>query len=156
MDTKFFDDIIETKAAFEKHIRSVGEEKFSMLFTEFFNEVPEVSMVMWEQFTPAFNDGDPCEFRIHELNFYNKEEYSEEEFEELDGSGDVLLCGECNNASIYSQYIVLHEEASNVCEKLIHIISSDEDIMKLIFGDPAKIIVKRSGELIVEEYEVPY
>lgn len=29
--------------------------------------VPEVEAIRWRQYTPYFNDGDPCEFSVHDI-----------------------------------------------------------------------------------------
>lgn len=36
---------------------------------QFFDICPEVESVFWTQFTPYFNDGEACEFSVHELHF---------------------------------------------------------------------------------------
>lgn len=43
------------------------------LFAPFF-EYPIVQSVEWTQYTPFFNDGDPCEFSVHNYLNFNGEE----------------------------------------------------------------------------------
>jgi len=44
-----------------------GQEALKEAFVEFFNAHPEVSALQWRQYTPYFNDGDPCTFRRNEV-----------------------------------------------------------------------------------------
>lgn len=45
---------------------------------------PGVSGLIWEQYTPYFNDGDPCEFSLHEVRLlidgYDEEKHGEPEY----------------------------------------------------------------------------
>lgn len=35
----------------------------------FFDACPEITSIHWTQYTPYFNDGDSCEFSVHELHY---------------------------------------------------------------------------------------
>jgi hypothetical protein len=35
----------------------------------FFDACPEIESIFWTQYTPYFNDGDSCEFSVHELHY---------------------------------------------------------------------------------------
>jgi hypothetical protein len=52
------------------------------VFEEFFKETPEVEKVFWTQFSPYFNDGEPCEFSVHdiELKLFGEEDDEEGSF----------------------------------------------------------------------------
>ena len=39
-------------------------------FKSFFEKFPEVESVRWSQYTPYFNDGEPCEFGVNELTIH--------------------------------------------------------------------------------------
>lgn len=47
-------------------------------FKEFFTKFPEVTSIMWAQYTPYFNDGDTCYFSVHDFCFRLKAEFYEE------------------------------------------------------------------------------
>lgn len=51
-----------------------------------FENNPEVKAIRWEQWTPHFNDGDPCEFMILEA----KVSFDGEAFEECYYSGENI------------------------------------------------------------------
>lgn len=39
------------------------------LFDEFFRQYPQVYALTWTQYTPYFNDGEECTFRVHDLYY---------------------------------------------------------------------------------------
>lgn len=47
-------------------IRTKGQEALGQAFKDFFDSCPEVRIVCWQQYAPYFNDGDPCEFSVHD------------------------------------------------------------------------------------------
>jgi hypothetical protein len=46
------------------------QKSFSEIFTEFFNNTPEIKEIFWTQYTPYFNDGEECTFRVNDI-YYN-------------------------------------------------------------------------------------
>jgi hypothetical protein len=61
-----FDEILSLKARFETQVKEQGKELLHKHFTEYFEANPEVEAVKWAQYTPYFNDGEPCEFTVHD------------------------------------------------------------------------------------------
>lgn len=60
-------------------LRSQMQEKSKELmkeaFREFFEKYEEpVECIFWAQYTPYFNDGDACEFRVNEINILLKDD----------------------------------------------------------------------------------
>ena len=53
------------KKAYMKELQS----SFNEIIKLFFEECPKVQAVVWSQYTPYFNDGDECVFRINEPHF---------------------------------------------------------------------------------------
>jgi hypothetical protein len=49
-----------------KELRIVGESATKDALKDFFDSYPQVEAVRWLQYTPFFNDGDTCEFNVHE------------------------------------------------------------------------------------------
>lgn len=45
---------------------------FNQIIKLFFDECPKVQAVVWSQYTPYFNDGDECVFRVNEPCFVTK------------------------------------------------------------------------------------
>lgn len=59
--------------------------EFEPIFKAFFEAFPEISMIAWTQYTPYFNDGDPCVFRVGEQIFVatGAEEESDEDIDSI-------------------------------------------------------------------------
>lgn len=103
-------------------------------------ELEEVASVRWEQYTPYFNDGDPCYFRLGEARV-KFAEYNEDEGDWGDGYlGDYEL-DEVGFPEVYSRLIEINKE-----------IDHHEVLLQEKFGDPA--MVTYDGEnFTVEHYD---
>lgn len=55
-----FEDIKEA----QRELRDRMQEAFAAEFDKFFAENPGFDAVSWTQYTPGFNDGEPCVFRL--------------------------------------------------------------------------------------------
>lgn len=78
--------ITETTEAVSKRLdelrtqmKNEGREALQAVFRQLFEQFPQIKTVYWAQYTPYFNDGDACTFRINEVNF------SPVEWEDIDG-----------------------------------------------------------------------
>ena len=60
------DQLIELHAATMKKLKEEGAEALKEVLREFFAKFPEARAIRWRQYTPYFNDGDPCSFSVHE------------------------------------------------------------------------------------------
>lgn len=166
----------EQKAKFLKD----NQEVFKGMVKEFFEECPKVQAVVWDQYTPYFNDGEECVFGVNEVYFimagfnenelpsnmytYEEWEYAEDEDEDAgtvftlgwgDGSyEEVVADRDCSWAKERSDK--LQAEAKlypDYYDKIVafrSIINSNEELMKGIFGDHASIHLTPT-EIIVEE-----
>lgn len=54
------EELNEQKRIFQEKAQKI----FSKEFKSFFEEFPEIAEIVWAQYTPYFNDGDPCEFSV--------------------------------------------------------------------------------------------
>lgn len=68
--------INDEKESFDERVRKMNEELVERMkniltpvFKEFFELYPFVKGVAWTQYTPYFNDGEPCEFGVHEFYY---------------------------------------------------------------------------------------
>jgi hypothetical protein len=79
---EIIDNLKEVKQEIDK-----ATEKLRILlkpaFDAVFERYPEVQAIRWTQYTPYFNDGEPCEFGVHDIEFTlkNYDEVSGEEVE---------------------------------------------------------------------------
>jgi hypothetical protein len=77
----------ERAAAVKKlneEIREKAKETMQVLFDEFFSEYPMTHEVRWTQYTPYFNDGDPCVFGASEPSFVLDIDIENEDYDEYD------------------------------------------------------------------------
>ena len=124
------DRFVKQKREYDEAIRRDGEKAFKEFLKEWFEKNPEVYGVKWRQYTPYFNDGDACVFRLGSVYSYKTKEAFE--------SG---VCPyECDDAEeVYGKGTL--EETLN----------SIEDILEAAFGDHVKVSATRN-EITVEEY----
>ena len=62
LDCPEYDALLDGVTAAKEQVKKAGATAVAALFKVFFAEYPEVKAVGWKQFTPHFNDGEPCEF----------------------------------------------------------------------------------------------
>lgn len=55
----------KTKAEFVEKSKNAMRSAFN----EFFASNPDIDQITWTQYTPYFNDGDPCIFRVNDMTF---------------------------------------------------------------------------------------
>ena len=148
-----------------KRLRDEARSKVKNFFIKgmdmIFDTYPEVKSVSWTQYTPHFNDGEPCNFwcNVGDFGVNGYSDYSDEGEDE--NSIDVFKDGEAwnydwkrdeNNVSfkVYknpgARSVKIYEAISGFLNQL-----DSEDYMTM-FGDHAEVIV-RKGEITVEEYE---
>ena len=65
MTTKF-QQIIDLKQQLDAKLKGFGKEAIAEAFAPFFAANPNIDGIYWTQYTPYFNDGDPCEFSVHD------------------------------------------------------------------------------------------
>lgn len=68
------DKFTELSQAYEKIKSSLIEEgtiKIKTSIAEFLKKYPMIESVSWPQYTPGFNDGDPCYFTVGTPTFYD-------------------------------------------------------------------------------------
>lgn len=103
------------------------------VFMEVFEIHPEIERISWCQFTPYFNDGDPCVFDIHDIHFLTKDDPKDMKDEHL-----------------YDwHYDIKRFPALKSLNNLLH---SSEEMLLMLFGDHCQITVTRDG-IDVEEFE---
>lgn len=129
-------------------------KQFSDILRGYFEEDTECKVITWTQYTPYFNDGEECVFRVNDPAFYS----SEEALEEYEYDGDLTA------PSSYYDELKLYDSTRKAWRpaegleinrgKLSKIIGSDSlaDILKLTFGDHVKVTVRPDG-ITSEEYD---
>lgn len=142
----------------QQELRKAAQAVFVVAVKDFFEAVPEVKTVFWTQYTPYFNDGDPCVFRVTDIEFSTAtfengddiDSFKEENSYWYGEGSRVEHGGTAINTSSYNRELNPTEAA---CKEFSELIRSIEDNMEEIFGDHCQIILTSDGRTIVEEYE---
>lgn len=154
-------------------------EKTLVSFVEKYSEI--IDGMYWVQFTPWFNDGDDCVFRVNELEFLVNGSEEDGAFILLEREylefciQRALDARVLDDKSFYSQYkinrsyyvdeeLAPYEYAINIQNHPTYaefeaearnivsaIIGIDGEIMKLAFGDHVKVVVTKDGIYTEEE-----
>lgn len=99
---------------------------------EAFDQAPLVNFVKWKQFVPSFNDGDPCYFRMGEI--------------------EVDYCEDDENWSELEERLeTLTEEERKEYDRQSHLVWEsvaqwDEDDMERVFGDGYTVTISRDPD----------
>lgn len=110
-----------------------AKEIFTRDTAVLFEKYPDLQTFGWRQYTPYFNDGDPCYFRA------SIDEYSVLiNGVNLDGDDEGVMTDEDR---------VVAKEVSN----FLYTIGNEN--LEEIFGDHVVVTVKRNGDVITDDYE---
>lgn len=128
-----FDEIIKLKDEYSKRIKDEGQKLLKEHFTKLFALCPELEAVRWEQYTPYFNDGDPCEFSVHDWT--------------------VRMAGATGDADLDDDFDYIPYKPQNPVYKTIQDFEAavPEEVLEVAFGDHVQITATREG-FEVEEY----
>ena len=150
---------IETAKA---EIKETGKKALDEAFQELLNKFPDVKGIAWHQYTPYFNDGDPCTFSIGERNLiFTKEFFKKNEL--LTGYvNHSMVIDECNEDELddakndalvaVSVFDTKNKEVKAANDMLNEIFSVDREIFEIAFGDHTVILATCEGYEI-EDYE---
>jgi hypothetical protein len=118
------------------------------VFVDFLDKFPAVYGLGWTQYTPSWNDGEACEFEVHELNLYLTEEAYNNDDSDQDvygryrskPSADELERIEGVGGEQEFRRILSHFAAVNA-----FFLKINPEDMKFVFGDGAKVLSTRSN-----------
>lgn len=157
-------DLISQQAEMKRQFQAQAQELFKGMTKEFFDKNPGITAVTWVQYTPYFNDGEPCVFSVGDVSFTNASDpedinYGEYEGEEEGAWAATNLTHVMNSDREWyreTREAILAAGGVDVesCDELSNAIMSSEmeDVMLAMFGDHARIIATREG-FTVDEYE---
>jgi hypothetical protein len=138
-------DIKSIKKNIEK-LRKEAKEKVESIFKtaalELFVEYPVLKSISWSQYTPYFNDGEPCYFSSHHsyatIKFVTSDE-DEDEDERYEDEG-------FDKSSATPEQLKAGKQAEEFLDNF------DDDDMENLFGDGVKVIITKDG-IEVEDYD---
>lgn len=139
----------EKKAELEKVLSASGRELLKEIFEPYLR--PPLRGLVWRQYTPYFNDGEPCVFNLYEPDFL------------IDGETEPLYGWVMYSKGSFSGHEKLQEAMAsnpNLESQLVGLVKAfwaqPTNLYELTFGDHQEVtVVRRDGELVVtnEEYD---
>jgi hypothetical protein len=148
-----------------KALRKRGEEVIPLLFSKFFETHGDVvEAVAWTQYTPHFNDGEPCEFSVHEPRIRIKIPgfHEDAEFDaETETSYDAFLDTSWDLKHGFEEGGTFPQDlkedvlaAAEAVEEIGTVLqdSGVEDAMRLLFGDHVHVTVT-AKKTYINDYE---
>jgi hypothetical protein len=135
--------IAKLKAEYEAAVKAVGREGIQKLLAPVFESFPNVKAVRWTQYTPYFNDGEPCEFS-------SNADYPELCFS-ADPAGDVVTKEDFDEDFEGSWGCRQDAEKQKAFKAFKEALALPDDVLLAAFGDHAQVTVDRNG-VEVEEY----
>lgn len=124
----------------EKAKREVEEKAKSAvgaLFKAFFAAHPNVGALKWTQYTPHFNDGEACEFRVNNDFDVLLGKYVSDDDDDDDDANEFIESYSVNDGPT--------KEAIRSLERAVN-----EDVFLSAFGDHAKVIATPEGFHVTE------
>lgn len=150
-----FDKLIEEQRALRAKFQETAQALFKETTKQFFDNNPGVTAIHWTQYTPYFNYGDTCVFRVGDAYFTNA---NSEQMEELTSWGDY----EGEDESVWSETawgFTYHKDRQyegiivGEAKQFADLIGSGdmEEVMEAMFGDHVRVVATRDG-FDVQEY----
>jgi hypothetical protein len=139
-----YDALTAKMAAARADIAAMGKDAVGSLFKRFFTENQKATAVGWHQYTPYFNDGEPCEFSVHDFYYSTKQGVDFSEVTSLDEDEDGA--GFVDDYSRAKAGEGALKEAVSTLRRAV-----DEDIFETAFGDHVMVIATPAG-FHVSEY----
>lgn len=164
LQTKF-DELLEKQRAIAAEFQQTAQQLFKETTKVFFAENPSVKAIVWNQYTPYFNDGDTCEFSVGEPYFTNAEgeDLNDISWGEYEGDRDDIWAANSihwvmnrRDDEYYKDTVALIEKSGGInavsCDNFEKIIQSAEmrDVMLAMFGDHTTIVATAQGFAVSE------
>lgn len=142
--------MVEEMEKVKKEFQEKGKEILKKSFKAFFDAVPSVKAITWTQYTPYFNDGEPCVFGVGEMFALSKKSYKawKDDGGYVEEYAVTSSWGEYDPAENGGLTKEEFEATKNFIDN-IHKLS--DDIFEDMFGDHVEVIATKKG-FEVEEY----
>ena len=119
-----------------QEMTNIAKENLPLEFKRYFDIWPEAEAFRWTQYTPYFNDGDPCVFRVNSPYVKIGEE-----------GGD-------DDEGYLEKYDFEDDTKRNRMQEVEDMLNSCEDVLQYLFGDHCQVTIWRDkNEATVEEYD---
>lgn len=148
----------------QREMNETGQNYFKDEVALIFQEFPNLLSFTWTQYTPYFNDGDECVFRV---NAYPTARFRDEPVVDIEDDYDYFDEDEGMYWNPWTYDPITRERTEHVpttekdklAKRLTELlVAVPQDTFKVLFGDHARIIVSLpAGEIVpvvtVESYE---
>jgi hypothetical protein len=146
-------DIFEAYKVQRSALIESAKQMVKDLTTELFELNPAIHAIIWNQYAPYFNDGDPCYFSVNSPMFTNastEEQLSEIYGEEYNGPDDDIFTIYSWNGSA-AEVDGINVESLKSFESFI---TAHEmtDVLEEMFGEHVTVTATREG-FTAEEYD---
>jgi hypothetical protein len=160
----FTDDATEEFQKQMAELQDAYNKKASKMFhnacKKLFEAVPALAEVRWPQYTPHFNDGDACKFRLSDINFISKfdAEGVDGDVDEIDDVNWGYNSFHAYDADIVAANIEEYgEEAvtkyADVCRHFDAFVNQlDSSMLEDMFGDHVMVRITPE-EIIIDEFD---
>lgn len=140
-------DIRQKQAAYRKEMQNSTNSALK----DIFNLYPNVTTVTWNQYTPSFNDGEPCESQQGEVEVFTNQLTEEFTTAIINCSGTSYLIDEIEEED--HDFTIEESPDANDIAKLISIL---EEELLVMFGDNVRVYLFRGLDPVIEEYDCGY
>ena len=138
-------EIENARAEFQSKVTKMIASATSDLFKTY----PQIEAMSWVQYTPAWNDGEPCEFSVCDPTFaIAGVGEDEDEDEDEDEEGLELYQIRCEQ--------LLPEDAIHDCDSISTFLNSVGHLLESIYGTNQRITIYADGTEEIEEYDCGY
>lgn len=150
--TKVLSALDKAEAAKREAIK-IGKDSVREALQQFFHENPEIVAFGWAQYTPYFNDGEPCIFHMWDVMFlFDDKEQQYKDLDEYERFNFIQEEGQYYWGDKYDASIPGSAETQANCRELCRTLKKVEPILKDVFGDHIYVVVDSDG-ITIEEYD---
>lgn len=170
-----FEEIAEKQLQLQEQIKAQGQDALKEYYQKFFEDNPTIEAVRWAQYTPYFNDGDPCVFSLTEpeIRFNDGSTKDGYDDEEEDDYGDRYSYGDSkywfDSYSLWDNPnplpegwdkmswkekmdLRIYRPEHDTLKKLNRDMDANEKVFEMIFGDHVQVTATREGFQVDEYY----
>lgn len=147
MDKQLIEGFIQEYHEFMNAFQQKAQERFKEVFKQFWEENPGINCVVWTQYAPYFNDGDPCEFSVHYPTFSNAtdvDDINDINWGEYDGNSEGIWAYEDYSIKKLKDKTGVNEESVKLLASFIES-TSMEKVLETMFGSDNRIVATRQG-----------
>jgi len=157
------ENLARARKQYEDQLKELGDGAAKGIAEAIAAALPAGYCLHWAQYTPYFNDGEPCEFSVHDA-YLRKIDLPEDAEEREDAILEILHGGRETDDDIYltdsyggsERWSTPVQEGLSVAQmKAVKAIwdSLPEDMLEAAFGDHTAVVVLGDGTHHTSEYE---